>query len=248
MSWVHVLGVVLWHLMLLHLMQTCYCLPLHGGCCGSLPTITVPVHYLRQCISPRKCWQRAARVGSAFGRGESTQHLEMRAISASFPLEQCTRFTRTGNLTLVRSLQDDEGAVKKFQEVQEAYDILKDPQKRAMYDQVGHQRFKNSGAGDADSGGGRGGPQGFPGGFPFEGTFQGGGFSFHTGGFEAFNLAQEFFAGGRHTSMYSSYQVLSCSLAVASHTRLCSVRFCGGGKHIWGVTQASGLLRVPVFL
>jgi DnaJ-class molecular chaperone len=113
-------------------------------------------------------------------------------------------------------VQDNEDAVQKFQEVQEAYDILRDPQKRAMYDQVGHQRFKESGAGDADQGGFAG--QGFPGGFPFGGGFQGGGFTFHSsGGFgtQAMDevlqdMAKEFFGAGRRSSMYSSYQVQPC--------------------------------------
>lgn len=121
------------------------------------------------------------------------------------------------------AVQENDEAVTKFQEVQEAYDILKDPQKRAMYDQVGHQQFKNSGAGDADGPG-----QGFAGGHPFpggfQGGFQGGGFAFHSGG--GFGgaaamedmlgqFAQDYFGGGRkgRSSMYSSYQVLSfCQL------------------------------------
>lgn len=55
---------------------------------------------------------------------------------------------------------NDKEAEKKFKEINEAYDVLKDPQKKAAYDRFGHQAF-------AQGAGGGAGAQGFD----FSGSF-----------------------------------------------------------------------------
>ncbi|MFC1700030.1 DnaJ C-terminal domain-containing protein [Patescibacteria group bacterium] len=83
---------------------------------------------------------------------------------------------------------DKEAAEKRFKEINEAYQVLSDPQKRKMYDQFG---FVGSGFGNQGFPGQQGGQWG-----PFTYTYTSSGgtpFDFGNGGFDPFDIFEEFF-------------------------------------------------------
>src|ERR1700722_16206157 len=85
----------------------------------------------------------------------------------------------------------DKESEKKFKEISEAYDVLKDEQKRAAYDRMGHAAFEG----------------GMGGGGPNAGGFYQGGFDFEASGFG--NIFDEMFSefvGGRGRQTEASYR------------------------------------------
>ena len=90
----------------------------------------------------------------------------------------------------------DEETEKRFQEVQKAYEVLRDAKTRSAYDQVGHANYESmeNGGGAGGPGGGFSGFQDFGGQGGFQGFYQSGG---GAGGFDPFEeVLQDFFGGG----------------------------------------------------
>lgn len=83
-------------------------------------------------------------------------------------------------------------AEEKFKEINQAYEILGNEQKRKQYDQFGSAAFENGGRGAGGPFGGFGGQQG-----PFTYSYSTNGEGFDFGGFsDPFDIFEQFFGGG----------------------------------------------------
>lgn len=145
--------------------------------------------------------------------------------------------------------KDDDSAKKKFQEVQQAFEVLNDPKKKTQYDQFGPGFENLGGAGGGGYGGGFPGG-GFPGGgsdFDINDLFGGGGGAGGVGGGGFADLFKQFGGGrpgGRATAPPAKGSDLAYEITVPFSTAA------KGGEAALTVQRANGKqetinVRVP---
>lgn len=129
-------------------------------------------------------------------------------VSKSATADELKRAYRKLALEFHPDKNKSKEAEGKFKEINQAYEILSNPQKRQQYDQFGAAAFENGGRGAAGNPFGQGGPFGGQGG-PFTYTYtSNGGQGFDFGGFnDPFDIFEQFFGGqspfGRQKPSYS---------------------------------------------
>ena len=110
----------------------------------------------------------------------STDYYEVLGVPRDATPEQIKRAYRKQAMRVHPDVTDDPDAEEKFKAVNEAYEVLSDPQKKAVFDRGGDPMRNGGGAGYAD---------------PFAGMGGFGGFS-SAGGFDVGDLLGAMFGGG----------------------------------------------------
>lgn len=135
----------------------------------------------------------------------SKDFYETLGVSKTSSADELKRAYRKLALSYHPDKNKSKEAEEKFKEINQAYEVLSDPQKRSIYDQVGHEGFEKGAGGGGPFGGARGGPfggtqGGQQGPFTYSYSTGGGGaqgFNFDFGGgSDPFEIFEQFFGGG----------------------------------------------------
>lgn len=131
----------------------------------------------------------------------NSDYYQLLGVSKSATVEEIKRAYRKQALQHHPDRNKSKDAAEKFKEVNRAYEILSDSQKRQAYDQFGQAAFESSGAGGPFGGfgggqAGRGGQYG-PFTYTYSSSGEDGGAGFDSGGFsDPFEIFEQFFGGG----------------------------------------------------
>jgi len=135
----------------------------------------------------------------------SNDYYQLLGVSKSATSDEIKRAYRKQALQHHPDRNKSKDAADKFKEVNRAYEVLSDSQKRQAYDQYGKAAFEQGGPGGAQGaggpfGGGTGGQGSASRNGPFTYTYSSGGdggAGFDSGGFtDPFEIFEQFFGGG----------------------------------------------------
>lgn len=122
----------------------------------------------------------------------STDYYKTLGVSKAATAEELKRAYRKLAVQYHPDKNKSKEAEEKFKEINQAYEVLGNEQKRKQYDQFGASAFENGGRGAGGPFGGFGGQQG-----PFSYTYTTNGQGFDFGGFsDPFDIFEQFFGGG----------------------------------------------------